>query len=56
MGAAFPRQQPMMYNNTTQLGPNQTYYSPNGPQMIGQQRPVLFMPLSLYQPVYYYPP
>ncbi|CAN6820511.1 unnamed protein product, partial [Brassica oleracea var. botrytis] len=32
MGAAFPRQQPMMYNNTTQLGPNQTYYSPNGPQ------------------------
>lgn len=34
MGAAFSgQQQPMMYNNTTQLGPNQTYYSPNGPQV-----------------------
>ncbi|CAH2033518.1 unnamed protein product, partial [Thlaspi arvense] len=55
MGAAFPGQQPMMHNNTTQLGTNQTYYSPNGPQypqqmMVGQQRPVLFMPPSPYQP------
>ncbi|XP_018443207.2 polyadenylate-binding protein-interacting protein 3 [Raphanus sativus] len=58
MGAAFPGQQhPMMYNNNTpqQLGPNQTYYSPNSPQyqqqmMVGQQRPVLFMPPSPYQP------
>ncbi|XP_006307069.2 polyadenylate-binding protein-interacting protein 3 [Capsella rubella] len=64
MGAAFPgqqqqqqqqQQQPMMYNNTAQLGPNQTYYSPNGPQypqqiMVTQQRPVLFMPPTPYQP------
>ncbi|XP_024006325.1 polyadenylate-binding protein-interacting protein 3 isoform X2 [Eutrema salsugineum] len=53
-GAAFPGQEPMMYY-TAQLGPNQTYYSPNGPQypqqmMVGQQRPVLFMPPSPYQP------
>lgn len=38
MGAAFPgqqqqqQQQPMMFN-ATQLGPNQTYYSPNSPQV-----------------------
>ncbi|CAH8255616.1 unnamed protein product [Arabidopsis lyrata] len=56
MGGAFPGQQhPMMYNNTTQLSPNQTYYSPNSPQypqqmMITQQRPVLFMPPTPYQP------
>ncbi|XP_010480009.1 PREDICTED: polyadenylate-binding protein-interacting protein 3-like isoform X1 [Camelina sativa] len=56
MGAAFPGQQlPMMYNNTTQLGPNQTYYSPNGPQypqpmMVTPQRPLLFMPPTPYQP------
>ncbi|VVB00266.1 unnamed protein product [Arabis nemorensis] len=54
MGATFSgqQQQPMMYNNTTQLGPNQTYYSPNGPQYPQQMmpRPVLFMPPSPYQP------
>ncbi|RID56635.1 hypothetical protein BRARA_F00065 [Brassica rapa] len=56
MGAAFPGQHPVMYNNTPQqLGPNQTYYSPNSPQypqqmMVGQQRPALFMPPSPYQP------
>ncbi|KAL1218929.1 Polyadenylate-binding protein-interacting protein 3 [Cardamine amara subsp. amara] len=55
MGAAFPGQQPMMYNNATQLSPNQAYYSPNSPQypqqmMVSQQRPVLFMPPSPYQP------
>ncbi|CAH8306208.1 unnamed protein product [Eruca vesicaria subsp. sativa] len=56
MGAAFAGQHPVMYNNNTpQLGPNQTYYSPNSPQysqpmMVGQQRPVLFMPPSPYQP------
>ncbi|KAF8083830.1 hypothetical protein N665_0750s0016 [Sinapis alba] len=57
IGAAFPRQQqPMVYNNTTQLGPNQTFYPPNGSQyhpqqmIVGQQRPVLFMPPSPYQP------
>lgn len=57
MGAAFAGQHPVMYNNNTpqQLGPNQTYYPPNGPQypqqmMVGQQRPVLFMPPSPYQP------
>ncbi|AEE33057.1 Polyadenylate-binding protein-interacting protein 3 [Arabidopsis thaliana] len=55
-GAAFPGQQhPMMYNNTTQLSPNQTYYSPNSPQypqpmMVTQQRPILFMPPTPYQP------
>ncbi|CAN7084407.1 unnamed protein product [Brassica oleracea var. botrytis] len=56
MGAAFPGQQPMVYHNTMQPGPNQTFYPPNGPQyhpqqmMVGQQRPVLFMPPSPYQP------
>ncbi|KAJ0242370.1 Polyadenylate-binding protein-interacting protein 3 [Hirschfeldia incana] len=56
MGAAFPGQHPLMYNNTPQqLGPNQTHYPPNSPQypqqmMVGQQRPVLFMPPSPYQP------
>ncbi|KAF8090966.1 hypothetical protein N665_0460s0009 [Sinapis alba] len=56
MGATFAGQHPVMYNNTPQqLGPNQTYYPPNGPQypqqmMVGQQRPVLFMPPSPYQP------
>ncbi|KAL0662146.1 hypothetical protein Bca4012_098983 [Brassica carinata] len=45
MGAAFPGQQPMVYHNTMQPGPNQTFYPPNGPQyhpqqmMVGQQRP-----------------
>ncbi|KAG2328128.1 hypothetical protein Bca52824_010856 [Brassica carinata] len=56
MGAAFPGQQPMVYHNTTQLGPNQTFYPPNSQQyhpqqtMVGYQRPVLFMPPSPYQP------
>ncbi|XP_018488756.1 polyadenylate-binding protein-interacting protein 3 isoform X2 [Raphanus sativus] len=56
MGAAFPGQQPMVYHNTRQPGPNQTFYPPNGPQyhpqqmMVVQQRPVLFMPPSPYQP------
>ncbi|KAF3522030.1 hypothetical protein F2Q69_00047073 [Brassica cretica] len=55
MGAAFPGQHPVMYNNTPQLGPNQTYYSPNSPQypqqmMVGPQRPALFMPPPPYQP------
>ncbi|KAH0873327.1 hypothetical protein HID58_070689 [Brassica napus] len=56
MGAAFPGQQPMVYHNTMQPGPSQTFYPPNGPQyhpqqmMVGQQRPVLFMPPSPYQP------
>ncbi|KAH0925909.1 hypothetical protein HID58_018165 [Brassica napus] len=56
MGAAFPGQQPMVYHNTMQPGPNQTFYPPNGPQyhpqqiIAGQQRPVLFMPPSPYQP------
>ncbi|KAG2304602.1 hypothetical protein Bca52824_033253 [Brassica carinata] len=62
LGAAFAGQHPVMYNNTPQqLGPNQTYHPPNGPQypqqrIIGQQRPVLFMPPSPYQPVYCYLP
>ncbi|KAF2608098.1 hypothetical protein F2Q68_00044479, partial [Brassica cretica] len=60
MGAAFPGQQPMVYHNTMQPGPSQTFYPPNGPQyhpqqmMVGQQRPVLFMPPSPYQPVVSY--
>ncbi|CAN8288036.1 unnamed protein product [Cochlearia groenlandica] len=50
-GATYPgqQQQPMMYNNnTTQISPNQSYYSPNSPQYT-QQRPVLFMPPTPYQ-------
>ncbi|KAJ0250506.1 Polyadenylate-binding protein-interacting protein 3 [Hirschfeldia incana] len=55
MRAAFPGQQPMVYHNTRQPGPNHTFYPPNCPQyhpqqmMVVQQRPVLFMPPSPYQ-------